>query len=860
LATTGIAGFDNDLMIRAIVQEGSGPNARVVELSPNGERHVLSSAELKQLAVKNNTLGTNPLTGAVCIDGTKLPQTKGSSGSTASISPLSIESLTGYNIYRSDDSTNFAMVASVDSTILNYSDHTVVNGTKYWYYVKAVYTEGESDPSNIVSATPQGAGGAAFFDNFDSYTAGTQLVVQNPNDWTTWSNLPGSGEDPFVTDAQAYSGANSVVIVQNNDLVKVFDVAPLTSGMWKLSWQMYIPTGGAGYFNTLADFAGGSSEFAMQVYFDAGGTGRLDAGGASAATFNYAYDTWQPVAVVVDLDNDVAEFWLDGTMIYTWQYTLGTFGTPTIPLQLDANDFFGATAADQMYIDDYDVSEIVPAVPFFDDFDSYTAGVQLALQNPTNWTTWSNLPGSGEDPYVSDAHAYSSPNSVVIAQNNDLVKTFGQLTSGMWKISFQVYIPTGKTGYFNTLSGFTPNPYEWGMECYFNPTTGQLYAGSSTSISFPYANDTWQLVEVIVDLDNDMAQFWFDGAMIHEWQWTLGASGAGSALELDANDFFGATANDEMYFDDYDVSEYVPPVPFFDNFDSYTAGVQLALQNPTSWTTWSGLPGSGEDAYVSDAYSYSSPNSVVIAQDNDLVKTFGELTSGKYKISFQVYIPTGKTGYFNTLSGFTPNPYEWGMECYFNPTTGQLYAGSSTSISFPYANDTWQLVELIVDLDNDLAQFRFDGAIIHTWQWTLGASGGGSALELDANDFFGSTSNDEMYFDNYDVRADTTVLGIGDGGAQLPTEFALYQNYPNPFNPTTTIRYDVKQATEVKLVIYNMLGQEVRTLVNNRQDAGYKTVVWDGLNNRGSRVASGIYIYRLKAGDFVQARKMILMK
>ena len=110
------------------------------------------------------------------------------------------------------------------------------------------------------------------------------------------------------------------------------------------------------------------------------------------------------------------------------------------------------------------------------------------------------------------------------------------------------------------------------------------------------------------------------------------------------------------------------------------------------------------------------------------------------------------------------------------------------------------------------------------------------------------------------IHTDEGITGIGDGGVQVPKEFALYQNYPNPFNPTTTIRYDVKQSTEVKLVIYNMLGQEVRTLVNNRQDAGYKTVVWDGLNNRGSRVASGIYIYRLQAGDFVQARKMILMK
>ncbi len=105
------------------------------------------------------------------------------------------------------------------------------------------------------------------------------------------------------------------------------------------------------------------------------------------------------------------------------------------------------------------------------------------------------------------------------------------------------------------------------------------------------------------------------------------------------------------------------------------------------------------------------------------------------------------------------------------------------------------------------------------------------------------------------------VVGINPGGIELiPEEFALLQNYPNPFNPTTTIKYGLKNSVDVKLTIYNLVGQEVRTLVNNRQDAGYKTVVWDGLNSRGSRVASGIYIYRLQAGDFVQARKMILMK
>ena len=62
------------------------------------------------------------------------------------------------------------------------------------------------------------------------------------------------------------------------------------------------------------------------------------------------------------------------------------------------------------------------------------------------------------------------------------------------------------------------------------------------------------------------------------------------------------------------------------------------------------------------------------------------------------------------------------------------------------------------------------------------------------------------------------------------------------------------------LKIYNILGQEVRTLVNTRQEAGYKSIVWDGLNNYGARVASGVYIYRIEAGDFVKAKKMILMK
>jgi hypothetical protein len=104
------------------------------------------------------------------------------------------------------------------------------------------------------------------------------------------------------------------------------------------------------------------------------------------------------------------------------------------------------------------------------------------------------------------------------------------------------------------------------------------------------------------------------------------------------------------------------------------------------------------------------------------------------------------------------------------------------------------------------------------------------------------------------------VSGIGDGELGVPTVFALHQNYPNPFNPTTTIKYDLPKNVTVKIEIFNILGQKVRTLVNATQEAGYKSVEWNGLNDNGMRVASGQYIYRIEAGEFIKSKKMITLK
>ena len=93
-----------------------------------------------------------------------------------------------------------------------------------------------------------------------------------------------------------------------------------------------------------------------------------------------------------------------------------------------------------------------------------------------------------------------------------------------------------------------------------------------------------------------------------------------------------------------------------------------------------------------------------------------------------------------------------------------------------------------------------------------------------------------------------------------PATYALHANVPNPFNPETVIAFDLAQDSPVQLVVYDVLGQQVRSLVAGFLPAGAQRVLWDGRNQRGAQVGSGVYFYRLEAGEFVQTRRMMLLK
>jgi len=153
-----------------------------------------------------------------------------------------------------------------------------------------------------------------------------------------------------------------------------------------------------------------------------------------------------------------------------------------------------------------------------------------------------------------------------------------------------------------------------------------------------------------------------------------------------------------------------------------------------------------------------------------------------------------------------------------------------TVLSIPYQN----LVETVEVL----------GQTVINGQWTV---------------FSTDNIDTTMSSDVWDIMIDiSNTLAINEN--MIPDTYVLHQNYPNPFNPITMLRYDLPKDALVNITIYDMLGREVRTLVNTTQDAGFKSVIWNATNNQGMSVSSGVYIYSIEAGEFTQTKKMVLLK
>jgi len=301
---------------------------------------------------------------------------------------------------------------------------------------------------------------------------------------------------------------------------------------------------------------------------------------------------------------------------------------------------------------------------------------------------------------------------------------------------------------------------------------------------------------------------------------------------------------------------------FADDFEIFTPGLRLVCQDSTNWGTWSSIPcDSVEDPHVTTNVAFGGLKSVWIQQGNDLIKPITNYTSGKYSIRFELYIPSGFTASWGQLAAFVssaPNANRWGCYARFNPYgNGTINADVWDAAQFPFSYDSWMLNELIVDLNTDWAEFYFEGNLIYGWQWTS-SSDSTCPLQLSVTDIMGgiypNTGPSEWYIDDYRLARLDPNVGLGHF-VYAPTEFILRQNYPNPFNPRTAIMFELPTSSDVRLSVFDFLGREVSVLVNERREAGNHELIFDGSN-----LASGVYFYRLAAGEFVQSKRLVLLK
>jgi len=141
----------------------------------------------------------------------------------------------------------------------------------------------------------------------------------------------------------------------------------------------------------------------------------------------------------------------------------------------------------------------------------------------------------------------------------------------------------------------------------------------------------------------------------------------------------------------------------------------------------------------------------------------------------------------------------------------------------------------------------------------MGMMGGGGRRYIgildDVRIYSNAISDEEVYniYEGIEVH-------VNDNPGANPQEFVLNQNYPNPFNPTTTISYQLAKNSDVLLTIYNQTGQKIRTLVQEKQGSGFQSINWDGRDDAGQQLSSGIYLYRLQVDNKVQTRKLMLVK
>jgi len=706
-----------------------------------------------------------------------------------------------------------------------------------------------------------------FEDNFDSYTAGQQLSCQAPTIWKTWTNTPcNATEDAYVSNALSFSGGNALKIIQSNDIVREIG-APITAGIAEINFQVFIPSGKSGYFNTLADFNPPTYAWAMQVFFNAAGTGTIDAGAVSSATFSYPQNQWFPVKIVADLTADSGKFFLNGNLIRRWRWTAGTFGS-AIAKQLDGNDFYGYVATDNMFIDDYNIVQI-----------SSAANKIISTTTGGNWndgTTWVGgiVPPQDRVAEILTGAVVTLTSSITDRNNNTIVN--GTLICGNNSIGGSGHFLLGGGATLQigsqdgiSLSGSTGNIKVTGTRT-FSSYANYIYNGATSQVT---GNGLPSSVKSLTIINNQGVSISSNTTVNSSLSLIAGVLNSGpyilkvgtsvtntGIINYSSGKVLGklnrwlSGTNSFLFPVGPTVSDYTPVI-LSNIVGSGTFSVNAvdgihpnALGNEFLQMYWTLTSGGITSADVEFHYL-----------DSDVAGDEGSYELYRYDGAMLPYSPFNLNTTTNIASVTGINSFsDWTLG-FDNPLPVEL-----TTFT---ANVIGKNVKLIWKTITEVNNYGFD---IERKSWDSYNSENGSYKKIGFVEGHGNTNSPK----DYSFIDDHTSSGKyayrlkqmdNDGKInyskdveveiKLPNEFILDQNFPNPFNPTTKIGFSIPQAGNVKLTVYNLLGQEMGIIINEQIEAGYHYIDFNAVN-----LNSGVYIYKIEAGNFIQAKKMTFIK
>jgi hypothetical protein len=322
-----------------------------------------------------------------------------------------------------------------------------------------------------------------------------------------------------------------------------------------------------------------------------------------------------------------------------------------------------------------------------------------------------------------------------------------------------------------------------------------------------------------------------------------------------------------------------------DNFVFYGRGGAWAGQDwntsvgvPQGFYYWlppnggnDGLFNSGfENTRVTSAQAHSGSNSLMFDMPFNRATHDGYVATQRYMLDGSgpnpSIVPPGKNGAkrVQAKAGDVLHISVWVMADSLVPDSAALYPGTwavgFTPLFFAGTGNNYGYNP--VGPQNDYT-FTFPAVTSFGWtQYSLDVTvpTGVSAAALEVRLHVYARFTGRVYFDDLNVQVIGSTLGVGASKNNLPKTYALDNNYPNPFNPTTTIQYAMPKTGQVSLVVYNILGQQVRSLLSGVVQAGYHNAIWDSKNDRGLTVPSGMYFYRLSVGNIAIVKKMLLIK